>query len=88
MLTTHLLSECHRLADWFVKDGAMCYHVYVIMHVKDLSPSVVRVGFCVLVTRYIIHLIEVIGEKFLCQEIRFALKKYDDLKFSHKVATG
>ena len=40
MLTIHFLSECHHLApasatDWFNKGHAMCYHVYVIMHVKD-----------------------------------------------------
>ena len=34
------LSACHQLApasavDWFIKSNAMCYHVYVIMHVKD-----------------------------------------------------
>ena len=25
----------------------MCYHIYVMMHVKDPQPSVVRVGHCV-----------------------------------------
>ena len=49
MLTIRLLSENHRLAptiaaDWFNKGHAMCYHVYVTMHVKDPLLSVVRVG--------------------------------------------
>ena len=40
MLTIYSLSECHRLApasaaDLFNKGGAMCYHVFVSMHVKD-----------------------------------------------------
>ena len=39
-LTILLLSACHQLApataaNWFCKGCAMCYHVYVIMHVKD-----------------------------------------------------
>ena len=43
---------CHYLApasatDWFMKGRVMCYHVYVIMHVKDPELSVVRVGHCV-----------------------------------------
>ena len=47
MLTIHLLSACDRLppasaVDWF--KHVMCYHVYVIMHVKYPSLSVVRVG--------------------------------------------
>ena len=41
MLTILSLSECHLLApassdDWFNKGHAMCFHVYMIMHVKDL----------------------------------------------------
>ena len=40
MLTIHLLTEfCQRApinaADWFYESRAMCYHVYVKMHVKD-----------------------------------------------------
>ena len=40
MLTIHSLTAFHQLAsasaaDWFNKGCAMCYHVYVIMHVKD-----------------------------------------------------
>ena len=34
-------------ADGFKKGSAMCYHVYVTMHVKDPLLSVVRVGNCV-----------------------------------------
>ena len=52
MLTIHLLSVHHwlspaRATDWFNKGHAMCYHVYVIMHVKDTDLSVVRDGHCV-----------------------------------------
>ena len=52
MLTIHILTMSHQLApasaaDCFNKDRAMCYHVYVIMHVKDPLLSVVRVGHCV-----------------------------------------
>ena len=44
-----ILSECYQLLpvsadDWFNKVLPMYYHVYVIMHVKDLQLSVVRVG--------------------------------------------
>ena len=35
-------------ADWFIKCPAMCYHIYVMMHVKDPQLSVVRVGHCVI----------------------------------------
>ena len=40
MLTINSLFEYQYLAqasaaDWFNKGRAMCYHVYVIMHVKD-----------------------------------------------------
>ena len=40
MLTIHLLTASHRLAeasaaDWFNKGHAMCCHVYVMIHVKD-----------------------------------------------------
>ena len=39
-LTIPLLSAAHQLAptsatDWFPKGCVMCYHVYVILHVKD-----------------------------------------------------
>ena len=40
MLSTHLTSA----ADWFTKGHAMCYHVYVMMYVKDPWLAVVRVG--------------------------------------------
>ena len=45
----HLLSESHRLApasttNWFNKGRAMCYHVYVVMHVKLPQLSGERVG--------------------------------------------
>ena len=45
MLTIHSLFECQQLApasaaDWSNKGRAMCYHIYVIMHVKIPSyPS-------------------------------------------------
>ena len=52
MLTIHLLTASHQIApasaaDWFNKGFVMCYHVYVIMHVKDPELSVIRVGHCV-----------------------------------------
>ena len=39
-LTIYSLSVCHQLAptdaaDWFTEGHVMCYHVYVIMRVKD-----------------------------------------------------
>ena len=48
-LTIHPLSDCRQLVpasaiDWLIKGHAMCYHVYVIIHVKDPRPSVLRVG--------------------------------------------
>ena len=48
-LTIHSLSACDYLAptsttDWFTKGHIMCYHVYVIMRVKDPNQSVFRVG--------------------------------------------
>ena len=36
-------------ANWFIKGCAMCYHVYMIMHVKDPQLFLVRVGHGVLV---------------------------------------
>ena len=53
MLTIRLLSESHWLApagadDWFTKGRVMCYHVYMIMHVKYPLHSVLRVGHHVL----------------------------------------
>ena len=53
MLTIHLLSECHQRAPasaayWFNKGHAMCYHVYVIMHVNDPWISVGKIGHGVL----------------------------------------
>ena len=41
-LTIHSLAVCHQLApvsatDQLIKGSATCYHVYVIMHLKDLS---------------------------------------------------
>ena len=46
-----MLPECCQLVptsadDWFNKGRSMCYHFYVIMHVKDPWLSVVRVGYC------------------------------------------
>ena len=39
------LSECCLSgADWCIKVSAMCYHVYVIMHVKDPQICITRVG--------------------------------------------
>ena len=36
VLTIHVLSTHPvSVADWFIKDFAMYYHVYVIMHGKD-----------------------------------------------------
>ena len=38
-LTIHLLYECQittSATDWITKGRAMCYHVYVIMYMKDL----------------------------------------------------
>ena len=40
VLTVHTISACHRLAaasaaNWSIKGYTMCYHVYVIMHIKD-----------------------------------------------------
>ena len=40
MLTIHLLTVCHRLApdsaaNWSKNGSALCYHMFVIMHVKD-----------------------------------------------------
>ena len=43
MLLTHQAS----VADWCNKSHAMCYHVYVILHVKDPQLSVLRVRGCV-----------------------------------------
>ena len=40
MLSTRLAST----VNWFVKDCATCYHVHVVMHVKDPQLSVVGVG--------------------------------------------
>ena len=36
-------------ANWFIKDRALCYHVYVIMHVKDHQLLVTGLGYRVLV---------------------------------------
>ena len=38
----HVFNLSHSAVDWFTK--AVSLDVYVIMHVKDLSLSVVRVG--------------------------------------------
>ena len=40
MLTIHFLTACRQVAptiaaDWFNKGHAICYHVYVTMHVND-----------------------------------------------------
>ena len=49
MLTIHLLIACHQLAPARADDNyhAMCYHVYVILHVKDPQLSFARVQHCV-----------------------------------------
>ena len=39
-----LLTCSTSAANWFNKDCAMCYHLYVTMRVKDPKLSVVRVG--------------------------------------------
>ena len=44
-----ILSECDELVsisadDWFTKGCSMCYHICVIIRVKDPWLSVVRVG--------------------------------------------
>ena len=44
-----ILSACYQPVpastdDWFTKGHSMCYHFYVLMHVKDPWLSVVRVG--------------------------------------------
>ena len=49
VLKIHILTASHQLApasaaNWFHKGRAMCYHVLVIMHVKDPQLSVIRVG--------------------------------------------
>ena len=49
VLEIHTLSERYKLApssatDWFVKGCAMCYHVYVILYVKDLQLYILKVG--------------------------------------------
>ena len=58
-----MLSTCSTgAADRFTKGRTMCYHVYVIMHVKDPQLSVVRVGhrvplvgFCL--SLYVLHVL-------------------------------
>ena len=45
ILIIHSSSECHRpaltsVADLFSKVSAMCFHVYVVMHVKDPYPLI------------------------------------------------
>ena len=48
----YTLSACYQFApassaDWFTKGRAMCYYVYVIMHVNYLQLFFVRGGHCV-----------------------------------------
>ena len=46
--TSELLTCPANATDWFIKGSAKCYHVYVIMHVKDPQLFVIRVGHRVL----------------------------------------
>ena len=39
-------------AGWFIQGCAMCYHVYVIMHVKDPYLCVIGVGHCVMLADF------------------------------------
>ena len=34
------------VADWFIEGSAMCYHVCVILHIKDSLLSVPLADFC------------------------------------------
>ena len=34
-------------SNWFTKGRVMCFHLHVIMHVKDPRLSVIRVGHCI-----------------------------------------
>ena len=55
VLTTYPVSA----SGWFkIMEGcAMCYDVYVIMHVKDLKLPVVRRGHCVLLEGFCLSLL-------------------------------
>ena len=53
-----MLSTCSTsAADWFTEDRTICYHVYVIMHVKDSKLSVVIVGHRHLVAGFCLFLL-------------------------------
>ena len=43
-LSTHPTSAAY----WLKKGSVMCYHVWLMMHVKDPKLYAVRVGYCVL----------------------------------------
>ena len=44
------------VTDWYTKDSTMCYHAYVIMHVKDAKLFVIRLGHHVLVVGFFLTL--------------------------------
>ena len=51
-----LLTCSANAADWFIKSSALCYYVYVIMHVKDTILFVISVGNCVPVAGFFLSL--------------------------------
>ena len=61
MSQIHFLFVYHQLApscaaNWFIKNYAVCYDIYLIMHVKDPKLSAIRVGNQVPLTAFCLSL--------------------------------
>ena len=62
---TSLLYTCpDSAANWYNKGCALCYHVYVILHVKDPHLFVIKIEHCILVTGFYLSAHTELGNEY------------------------